>query len=115
MFSILNKLFQRSKPAPDPYAMPDMTGYGLPMEYWISAIGKANSKKPAVGDVIAKLVSCGMGVSVKHDIRFVVKGTEGRWPTSFGIVDAKTGAEGEMHVHNLRQHTSLPRTWIEIA
>lgn len=95
--------------------MPDRTGAGLDMDYWVAAIGASNRERPFPGDVVARFESCGMGMTVRRDIRYVVTSETPRYETSFAVRDARDGSRAELHVHNLRRHRTLARTWIEIT
>jgi len=100
--------FLNTEPALD--AIEDMTGRGLGMDYWLSALG-VNDEFPRVGDVVAKLDSCGMGVSVRRDTRFRVTETKTPYATSFIGTD-RDGNRKVLHTHNLRRHTGIRRFWI---
>jgi hypothetical protein len=96
-------------PLPDLYAQPDLTGSGLGMDWLVNGLGE-NKEVPRAGDVVIKVVSCGMGTTVRRDIRYRVKGP-GRYPQSV-LAEKPDGQTDTLHVFYMRRHTKLPRTWI---
>jgi hypothetical protein len=101
---------------PDLYAQTDLTNHRLDMDWWIAALGE-NKKMPRVGDVIIKVTSCGMGMTVFRDERFRVIGLADRpgevraiWRTPDNVC-ARTET---LHIFNMRPHTELYRTWFLI-
>lgn len=95
-------------PEPGLYEMPDMTGGGLSMDYWIGALGK-NELLPSKGDVVVKIDSCSMGVTVDRDTRYRVVGS-GRFAGSV-IGETSDGKQDTLHVFYMRR-SKLPRTWV---
>jgi hypothetical protein len=96
-------------PLPDLYAQPDLTGSGIGMDWLIAGLGE-NKEMPREGDVVIKVVSDGMGASVRRDVRYRVKGP-GRYPQSV-LAEKPDGQTDTLHVFYMRRHTKLPRTWI---
>lgn len=99
-------------PEPDPFAEPDQTGAGYTMDTLIIAMGE-NRAVPRPGDVVIRLTSCGMGMSVRRDDRFRVLGPGKQMGASVAIpaFNVKTGEPDYLHVFYMRQHTKLARTW----
>lgn len=88
--------------------VPDMTGMGWGMDHLINMLGE-NTVLPSVGDVVAVLDSCSMGVSVRRDTRYRVIGP-GKYPNSV-LGQAADGTEKTLYPHYMRRHTILPRFW----
>jgi hypothetical protein len=96
-------------PLPDLRAQPDLTGSGLDMQWMIDAMGE-NKEVPREGDVIVRVVSCGMGTTVRFDWRYRVKGP-GRFARSVEAIK-EDGTVENLHIFYMRRHAKLARTWI---
>ena len=108
---MLGALLRRSGILPPKLdAMEDMTGRSVGMDYLIDGLGN-NYDWPAVGDVVAKLTTCSMGVSIRRDTRWRVTELQDPYDTSFRVVNAE-GVTGIFHIHSLRRHSSIRRFWI---
>lgn len=116
--SILRKirdLFAKRPPIePDPSlgALPDMTGYGLGMDYLISAMGE-NKEVPRVGDVVVELESCSMGASVRRDMRWRVTGAGYKHGDTVAVPVADAAGNADLkHVFYMRPANGHARTWV---
>lgn len=94
---------------PDLNAVPDLTGKSWGMDHLIDML-HSNTEFPRVGDAVAHIESCGMGVSVRRDTRYRVT-KMGPYPTSFVGKDAH-GNQEIMHIHYMRRHPSIRRFWL---
>jgi hypothetical protein len=79
------------------------------MDWMIAALGE-NKEVPREGDVVIRVVSCGMGTTVRHDWRYRVKGP-GRNERSVEAVK-EDGTVENLYVFYMRRHTKLARTWV---
>jgi hypothetical protein len=107
MFGWFKKLRQEPK-LPELFAQEDLTGFGLTMDYLVAGLG-INTEAPAIGDVIIRLVSCSMGMSVRRDVRYRVIS---RNEPPFGVLcRSADGEETRLHIAYMRRHTKISRTW----
>ena len=114
--NLFKRLFGRAiaavDPEPDPFAQPDQTDAAYTMDHLINAMGE-NRAVPREGDVVIRLTSCSMGMSVRRDDRFRVTGPgrQNGVSVEVPVINAKTGAVDHLSVWYMRQHTKLARTW----
>lgn len=98
-------------------ALPDMTRAGVTMDYLICGISGENKEVPRVGDVVVKLTSCSMGMTISRDTRYRVTERLCHYspkPNEPNAVRGVTldGKSEILHVFYMRRHTRLARTWI---
>lgn len=117
MFSFLRRVIDIPRflpPAMD--AVPDMTGNSL----WGGTISDSfinvhlanNTELPRRGDVVARLVSCGMGMSVRRDERYrVIGGPTQKGDSKAVLARALDGSEEWIHPHALRRHARIRGFW----
>jgi hypothetical protein len=108
--ALFGRIRERINPLPDLRAQPDMTGAALGMDWLVAALGE-NKEMPRAGDVIIHIVSCGMGVSVRRDLRYRVTGP-GRNARSVSAVKEDGTTVDNLYVFYMRRHQQLARTWI---
>lgn len=109
MHFLLARLFPQ--PLPDLHAVPDQTGAGLTIDWWVAAMGE-NKEVPGVGDVIIQISSCSMGMTCSRDTRHRVSGPAVRNGCSDAVaVVTENGDVDSLSVFYMRRHKTLPRTW----
>jgi hypothetical protein len=98
---------------PDPFAEQDMTGFGLNIAYWVAALGE-NKAVPAIGDIVIRITSCSMGMTVRRDDRFRVIGPGRKNGSAIVVpcINVKTGETDELSIFYMREHLKIARTWV---
>lgn len=107
LLSFFRKVLPQPEPAFD--AVPSFENRGYGMDVLINLLG-VNEETPKPGDVVAHLVTCGMGVSVIRDTRWRVVGP-GPYPKSVEVV-SEEGKKDILHSFYMRRHTKVPRFWM---
>ena len=118
MLGWLRKAKDVVSPQPDLDAVPNMANHGVGMEYLIAGLGE-NKEVPCVGDVVIKLTSCSMGMTISRDTRYRVDErlctrSDGKMSTTPNAVRGTTqdGDSDVLHVFYMRPANGYPRTWI---
>lgn len=113
MMKFLDRIFKRFDTTPEFNVVPDLTGKGLDIDYWVFSMAE-NKEWPQIDDVIIHVESCSMGMTVSKDTRLRVVKIHSPYKTSF-LAKRQFTVPGDdleiMHVFYLRRHKTIPRTW----
>lgn len=122
MFSrIINYFRNNLAVEPDLWKVPSMQDRPMSLGFIANTHIGSNKELPRKGDVIIRLESCSMGMTVRKDTRHRVLGIKpatvhgaGNWKYYWAIVENENGEEDRILTAELRRMTDQPRTWVGV-